>query len=88
MKYQIEKQGANISVRIDGIAGRERALIEAIRLCRQSAWACQSGECLGIEAIEERVEDGSVFLTLIPRAGVQIDPSGIETCLRFSLASA
>ncbi len=87
MKYQVEKQGADISVRIDGIAGREQALIEAIRRCQQSAWACQSGECLNIGAIQERVEGASLFLTLIPKAGVELNPSGIETCLRYALAS-
>ncbi len=87
MKYQVEKQGPNVSVRIDDVAGQEQALIETIRLCRQSAWACQSGECQNVGTIEERVQAGSVFLTLIPRPGAQIDPSGIEICLRYVLAS-
>ncbi len=87
MRYQVEKQGTNISVRIDDVAGQEQSLVETIRLCRQSAWACQSGECRNIGAIEERVEGGSIFLTLIPRPGAQIDPSGLEICLRYTLAS-
>jgi hypothetical protein len=88
MKYQVEKQGTNISVRIDDVAGREQTLIQAIRLCRQSAWACPSGECQNIGTIEERAEGGSVFLTFVPRPGAQIDPSGLEICLRYILASA
>jgi hypothetical protein len=86
MKYQVEKQGTNLRIHIDEVAGQERVLLEAIRRCREGAWACQSGECLNIGAMEERVEDGSVFLTLIPRPGVQIDPAGIEICLRYTLA--
>ena len=86
MKYQVEKQGSNVSVRIEDVGGQEQAVVETIRLCRQSAWACQSGECLNVEAIEDRVEPGRVLLTLIPRPGAQIDPSGIDTCLRFALA--
>jgi hypothetical protein len=41
---------------------------------------------MNIETMEERVEGGSVFLTLIPRPSVQIDPAGIEICLRYMLA--
>ncbi|HXF67082.1 MAG TPA: hypothetical protein VNK67_10360 [Burkholderiales bacterium] len=86
MKYQIEKQGHNVLVRIDGVAGRERALIEMIQLCRRSAWACQSGECRNVATIEDRAAGGSVFLTLVPRTGAQINPSGVEICLRYALA--
>jgi hypothetical protein len=86
MKYRVEKQGDNISVQIDDVAGQEQVLLEAIRRCRQGAWACQSGECMNIGTMEERVERGSVFLTLIPRPGAQIDRAGIEICLRYMLA--
>jgi hypothetical protein len=87
MKYRVEKRGSVISVRIDDVAGQEQALIERICRCRQSAWACPSGECQNIGTIEERVEGGSVFLALIPAPGAQIDRSGIEICLRYTLAS-
>jgi len=43
-------------------------------------------ECVNIGTMEERVEGRSVFLTLVPRPGAQIDPGGIETCLRDLLA--
>lgn len=86
MKYQVEKQGHNIRVQIDDVAGQEQVLLEAIRRCRQGAWACQSGECMNIGTMDERVAGGSVFLTLVPRPGVQIDLAGIEICLRYMLA--
>jgi hypothetical protein len=87
MKYRVEKRGEQVSVQIDGVAGREQAVIEAIRRCRQSAWACQSGECMNIGSMQERVQDGSVSLTLIPGADAQINPAGIEICLRYLLAA-
>ena len=87
MKCNVEKHGNDVSIQIDGVSGQEEALLEGIRRCRQSAWACQSGECVNIGTMEERVEGGSMFLTLVPRPGAQIDPAGIETCLRYLLAS-
>jgi len=61
-------------------------LVKAIQRCRQSAWACPSGECMNIENIAQRVEPGRVSLTLTPRPGARLDPSGIEECLRYMLS--
>jgi len=85
MKYRVEKRGEQVSIEIEGVAGREQALIDEIRRCRQSAWACQSGECMNIGTMEERAQDGNVRLTLVPRPGAQINPDGIAVCLRYLL---
>ena len=88
MKYSITSQHQAYIVRIDDVSGQKEPLLEAIRRCRQSAWACPSGECQNIGAIEERTEGRSVFLTLTPRPGVELDLSGIEECLRYMLSQA
>lgn len=87
MKHQVEKRGADVTIQIEDVAGREQVLLEAIRSCRQGAWACQSGECVNIGEMSERVDDGRVFLTLTPKPGAHIDPAGIEVCLRYMLRS-
>lgn len=88
MKYHIEKTDSGLKVRIDDVAGQEQALVQAIRQCRQSAWACPSGECMNIGTMEERAENGSVLLLLTPRPGAQLNPSGIEECLHYTLHQA
>ncbi len=88
MKYSITRQGDGFSVRIDDVSGQEQTILEQIGLCRQSAWACPSGECRNVGSIEEHVEAGSVFLTLLPRLGASIDRSGIEECLAYMLHQA
>lgn len=89
MKYHIEKQDNGITIRIDDIGGQEQKVLEAIRQCRrQSAWACPSAECQNIETMEERSGDGSVFLTLTPSLGTQLNLSGIEECLCYMLHQA
>jgi hypothetical protein len=85
MKIRVAKQDNGLSVQIDDVSGQEPAVLQQIRQCRQSAWACPSGECLNIGSIEERVEDGQIFLTLTPRPGVQLSSSGIEQCLSYML---
>jgi hypothetical protein len=89
MKYHVEKQDDGIAIRIDDIGGQEQKVLEVIRRCRrQSAWACPSAECANIGSMEERAGDGSVFLTLTRRPGTQLDLSGIEECLRYTLSQA
>ena len=88
MKCHIEKFDAGLSIRIDEVAAQEKKILEAIGRCRQSAWACPSGECMNIGTMEERTGDGSVFLTLTARPGVQLSAVGIEQCLVYMLAQA
>ncbi|HEX8009853.1 MAG TPA: hypothetical protein VF814_02775 [Casimicrobiaceae bacterium] len=85
MKYRITRQDDGLNVQIDEVSGQAPAILEQIRQCRQSAWACPSGECLNVGSISERVEGGSIFLTLTPRPGVQLDASGIDECLGYLL---
>jgi len=88
MKIHIDRQGPGLSVRIEGAAGREQTLVDAIRLCRRSAWACQLGDCMNVQSIEERVADGVVHLTLTARPGIELDAASIEQCLRLILPAA
>jgi hypothetical protein len=85
MKCRISNEHNGLCVQIDDVSGQESTVLEQIRQCRPSAWACPSGACLNIGSIEERVEDGRIFLTLTPRPGAQLDPSGIEECLGYML---
>jgi hypothetical protein len=85
MKYRIVTQDGGISIQIDDVLGQEAILVQKIRQCRQSAWACPSGECLNVGSIDERIEEGRVFLTLTPRPGAQLNLSGIEECLSYML---
>lgn len=88
MKYWIIEQGNGFSVRIDDVRGQEKTLLNKIRQCRQSAWACPSGECRNIASIDERAEDGSIVLSLTPRPDIRLDRAGITECLQYMLGQA
>lgn len=85
MKCSMQMEGSGLSIRIDEVSGQEQALLEAMRQCRQSAWACPSGACVNIGTMEGYSADGSVFLSLSPRLEAQLDPVGIEECMRYML---
>jgi hypothetical protein len=88
MKYQVESTDTGLEVRIDDVAGQEQALLDSIRQCRQSAWACPSGECMNIGTMEERAGDGCIFLTVTSRAGAKLSTAGFEQCLAYMLSQA
>jgi hypothetical protein len=88
MKYWITEQGNGLTVRVDDVCGQEQALLEKLHRCRQSAWACPSGECRNIASIDERSENGGLVLTLVPRADVRLDRDGITECLHYMLGQA
>ena len=88
MKYWITEQGNGFSVRVDDVGRQEQELLDKLHRCRQSAWACPSGECRNIASIDERSDSGSVVLTLVPRADVRLDRDGITECLRYMLGQA
>lgn len=85
MKIHVGRQDGGLSVRIENLAGREDAVLEAVRECRKSAWACPSGECMNIGTMEALAEEGAVFLTLTPRPGAELSPTAIEECLHYML---
>jgi hypothetical protein len=88
MKYWIIEQGNGFSVRIDNVRGEEQALLDKLRRCRQSAWACPSGECRNVASIDERADDGSIVLSLAPRPDTRLDRAGITECLQYMLGQA
>lgn len=85
MAFRIESTGTGLTVRIDEVAGRESRVLEKIRDCRKTAWACPSGECMRIATMEESSGDGYVVLELTPRSDQPLSASGIEQCLRYML---
>lgn len=85
MKLQIEKVPTGLNIRIDDMAGHEQTLIERIRHCRQTAWACPSGECAKIGTMEDHVGEGRILLKMTPRPGEQLSAARIEECLGYML---
>lgn len=89
MKYQMEESDTGLCIRIEGVApGQEQALVETLSECRKSAWACQSGECQNIGAMDVKSADGVVSVTFSQAAGEKLNARAIEQCLRFTLPKA
>ena len=89
MKYHMQESETGLSIRIEGVApGKEQALVESLRECRKSAWACQSGECQNIGAMDVKSADGVVSVMFTQAAGEKLNARAIEQCLCFTLPGA
>lgn len=85
MKYHIEKQGDEVVISFDQQDEQAQVMIEAIGRCRQSAWACPSGECMKIADMETRAEDGTLAVRLKPRSDLALSVVSIGECLKYQL---
>ena len=85
MKYHIEKQGDEVVISFDQQDEQAQVMIEAIGRCRQSAWACSSGECMKIADMETRAEGGTLAVRLKPRADLALSVVSIGECLKYQL---
>lgn len=88
MNMKIERQDDRILIRIAKTGRGEREVEDALRECRQrSSWACPSGECTKIGAVDVRREGESMLIALTPCAGEQISEHAIGECLHYMLGA-
>jgi len=85
MKYHIEQRGDEVVISFDQLDGQAQATIEAIGRCRQSAWACSSGECMKIAGMETCAEGDAVALRLKPHPDAPLSVVSLGECLKYHL---
>lgn len=85
MKYHIEQQGNEVVISFDALDSQAQAMIDAIGRCRQSAWACSSGECMKIADMETCAGDGTMAVRLKPRPDVALSVVSLGECLKYQL---
>ena len=85
MKYHIEKQGDEVVISFDQQDEQAQVMIEAIGRCRQSAWACSSGECMKIADMETCTHGDELAVRLKPRGKSALSVAGVGECLKYQL---
>ncbi len=85
MKYHIEKQADEIVISFEDLGGHAQAVIDAIGRCRQSAWACTSGECMKIGKMDTCGEGETLCVRLRPRPDLELDVASLGECLKYQL---
>lgn len=85
MKYHIEKQEKEVVIRFEQLDGQAQAVIDAIGRCRQSAWACPSGECMKIAMMETSADGDGLAVRLKPRSDSELSVASLGECLKYQL---
>lgn len=88
MKFSIEKQGNEVVIRFDQLDEKVQEVIDAIGRCRQSAWACPSGECMKIATMETTADGDALAVRLLPRAESELSVTSLGECLKYQLPKA
>jgi hypothetical protein len=85
MKYHIEKQGKEVVIHFEQLGSHAQTVIDAMSRCRQSAWACPSGECMKIDDMETRTDADGLAVRLKPRPDSELSVAGLGECLKYQL---
>ncbi len=85
MKYRIEKQGDEVVISFEEVGGEAQEVIAAIGRCRQSAWACTTGECTKIGDMTTQGEGVELAVRLKPRTDMALDVASLGECLKYQL---
>jgi hypothetical protein len=85
VKYHIEKQDKEVVIRFEQLGDQAQAVIDAMGRCRQSAWACPSGECMKIADMETSADGDGLAVRLKPRPDAELSVAGLGECLKYQL---
>jgi hypothetical protein len=85
MKYHIEQQGNEVVIRFEKLGSHAETVVAAMGRCRQSAWACPSGECMKIATMETSGDGDALAVRLKPRSDSQLSVAGLGECLKYQL---
>ncbi|MDK9705322.1 MAG: hypothetical protein OEL20_19530 [Sulfuritalea sp.] len=85
MKYKIEKRDNEVVIRFEQLGDRAQAVIGAMSRCRQSAWACPSGECMKIATMEASGDGEGLAVRLKPRSDSELSVASLGECLKIQL---
>lgn len=85
MKYHIEKQDKEVVIRFEQLGGDAQLVIDAIGRCRESAWACPSGECMKIAHMETAADGDGLAVRLRPRSDSELSVASLGECLKYQL---
>jgi len=85
MKYHIEQQGKEVVIRFEKLGNQAQVVVAAMARCRQSAWACPSGECMKIAGMETSGDGDALAVRLKPRGDAELNLAGLDQCLKYQL---
>ena len=85
MKYHIEQQGKDVVIRFEQLGNQAEAVVAAMGRCRQSAWACPSGECMKIASMETSGDGEALAVKLKPRGDSELSVASLGECLKYQL---
>jgi len=84
MKYNISKQSDELEIKVGGIKGKEKQLVDAFQKCQEGSCLCPTQEYQKLDSLQIEQTDGEIKLRLRPKEGTQFNQAEIERCLEHT----
>jgi len=81
MKYDIEENGKDLYININGVSGKKEKLLDAFQQCQEGTCSCPTDEYKNLESLEVEENDNSIKLHLKSKNGEKFNKEEINRCL-------
>jgi hypothetical protein len=86
MRMRVHEHGNEVHVELNGVAGRQQRVLQAINACQRDAWGCDaSDEAVARAAVSVRAGSKDMWIRLRGRDGLRYDAAMVYRCLRQAL---
>ena len=84
MKYKIDVNEHEISIKVSESKGKQQALLEAFQECREGRCSCPTQEYSKLDSLEIESSGDAINLKLKSKPGQQFEASEINRCLEYT----
>lgn len=86
MRMRVHEHGDEVHVELNGVAGRQQRVLQAINACQRDACGCGSDdEALARAQVSVRAGSKDMWIKLRGRDGLRYDAAAVYRCLRQAL---
>jgi hypothetical protein len=85
MQMRVREQGDEVHIELNGVAGRQHRVLQALNECQRSACGCTEDHPLTRAEINVRAGANDMRIRLKGKDGLRFEAAAIYRCLRHAL---
>lgn len=86
MKFSIQGHDQALQISLAEVGEQKAALMQSLQACAEGRCSCPTPEYAKLQSIDVQPGADGVEVTLVAKAGEQIDRSAIDQCLEHTVA--
>ena len=85
MLMRVREQGDEVLIELNGVAGRQQQVLQALNECQRTACGCSDDQGLTRAEINVRAGSNDMRIRLKGKNGLRFEAAAIYRCLRHAL---